>query len=86
MQDQQEFTELLQANLPAIHRFVLGTVCNHFDAEDIVQQTALKAFIHFAEFRAKFRTWLASIARNEVLGRRRRECTSRLSYLSSWRI
>jgi RNA polymerase sigma-70 factor (ECF subfamily) len=82
MRDQQEFTELLQANLPAIHRFVLGMVCNHFDAEDIVQQTALKAFIHFAEFRgeAKFRTWLASIARNEVLGQRRREYTSRLSY------
>lgn len=82
MRDQQEFTELLQTNLPALHRFVMGMVGNHFDAGDIVQETALKAFIHFTEFRAeaKFRTWLTSIALNEVRGRRRREYTSRLSY------
>jgi RNA polymerase sigma-70 factor (ECF subfamily) len=85
MRDQQEFTDLLKANLPAIHRFVLGMVGNHFDVEDIVQETALKAFIHFAEFRgeAKFRTWLASIARNEVRGKRRRESMSRMSYFES---
>ena len=82
MQDQQEFTELLRANLPAIHRFVVRMVGNHVDAEDIVQETALKAFLHFTDFRveAKFRTWLISIARNALRGRRRRESTLRLSY------
>ena len=49
-------------------------VGNHFDAEDIVQETVVKAFIHFADFRAesKFKTWLMSIAVNEVRTRRRR--------------
>jgi len=74
---------LLKTNLPAVHRFVLGMVRNHSDADDIVQDTALKAFIHFTEFRAeaKFRTWLTSIARNEVFNHRRRGSTSRVSYL-----
>jgi RNA polymerase sigma-70 factor (ECF subfamily) len=82
MRDQQEFTELLETNLPAVHHFVLGMVRNHSDADDIVQDTALKAFTHFTEFRAeaKFRTWLTSIARNEVLSHRRRRSTSRVSY------
>lgn len=82
MPNQQEFADLLQTNLLALNRFVLGMVGNHFDAADIVQETAAKAFIHFADFRAqsKFKTWLMSIALNEVRGRRRREARSRLSY------
>lgn len=82
MRNQQEFTELLETNLPAVRRFVLGMVRNHSDADDIVQDAALKAFKHFTEFRAeaKFRTWLTSIARNEVLTQRRRGSTSRVSY------
>lgn len=82
MPNQQEFSDLFQTNLLALNRFVLGMVGNHFDAADIVQETAAKAFIHFADFRAqaKFKTWLMSIALNEVRGRRRREARSRLSY------
>jgi len=85
MRDQQEFTELLETNLPAVRRFVLRMVRNQSEADDIVQDTALKAFIHFTEFRAeaKFRTWLTSIARNEVLSQRRRGYTSRVSYFES---
>jgi RNA polymerase sigma-70 factor, ECF subfamily len=82
MPNQEEFSDLLQTNLLALNRFVLGLVGNHFDAADIVQETAAKAFLHFADFRAeaKFKTWLMSIALNEVRGRRRREARSRLSY------
>jgi RNA polymerase sigma-70 factor (ECF subfamily) len=60
-------------------------VGNHFDAEDIVQETVAKAFIHFADFRAesKFKTWLMSIAVNEVRGRRRKDFRSRISYFDS---
>ncbi len=60
--------ELLQPNLLTLNRFVLRMVGNHFDAEDIVQETVIKAFVHFADFRAesKFKTWLMSIAVNEV--------------------
>jgi RNA polymerase sigma-70 factor, ECF subfamily len=78
----QDFTQMLQPNLLALNRFVVGMVGNQFDAEDIVQETVVKAFIHFADFRAesKFKTWLMSIAVNEVRSRRRREFRSRLSY------
>ena len=82
MPSQQEFTELLQPNLLPLNRFVLGMIGNQFDAEDIVQETVVKAFIHFADFRAesKFKTWLMSIAINEVRTRRRTEFRSRMSY------
>src|SRR5271154_6082765 len=82
MPSQNEFTELLQPNLLPLNRFVFGMVGNQFDAEDIVQETVVKAFIHFADFRAesKFKTWLMSIAVNEVRTRRRSEYRSRVSY------
>jgi RNA polymerase sigma-70 factor (ECF subfamily) len=78
----QEFTELLQPNLLPLNRFVCGMVGNQFEAEDIVQDTVVKAFIHFADFRgeSKFKTWLLSIALNEVGTKRRREYRSRVSY------
>jgi RNA polymerase sigma-70 factor, ECF subfamily len=83
MPQQQEFSELLESNLCALNRFVLGLVGDHFDAADIVQDTVIKAFVHFRDFRAesKFKTWLISIALNEVRGRRRRESRSRTSYV-----
>jgi RNA polymerase sigma-70 factor (ECF subfamily) len=82
MPTQQEFTELLQPNLLPLNRFVFGMVGNQFDAEDIVQETVVKAFIHFADFRAesKFKTWLMSIAVNEVRTKRRTEFRSRMTY------
>ncbi len=82
MPSQHEFTELLQPNLLPLNRFVFGMVGNQFDAEDIVQETVVKAFIHFADFRAesKFKTWLMSIALNEVRTKRRTEFRSRTSY------
>src|SRR6202167_4602633 len=83
MPSQNEFTELLQPNLIPLNRFVFGMVGNQFDAEDIVQETVVKAFTHFADFRAesKFKTWLMSIAVNEVRSRRRKDFRSRISYL-----
>ena len=42
MPNQQEFTELLQPNLLPLNRFVFGMVGNHFEAEDIVQETVVK--------------------------------------------
>src|ERR1700733_1588592 len=78
----QDFNQLIQPHLLPLNRFVLGMVGNQFDAEDIVQETVVKAFVHFADFRAesKFKTWLMSIAINEVRSRRRREFRSRMTY------
>lgn len=82
MTQREDFTQLLEQNLVPLNRFVLGMVGNPFDAEDIVQETAVKAFVHFPEFRAqsKFKTWLMSIAVNEVRSRRRRDFRSRLQF------
>lgn len=82
MPNQQDFHQLIEPHLLPLNRFVLGMVGNRFDAEDIVQETVIKAFVHFADFRAeaKFKTWLMSIAVNEARSRRRREFRSRLSY------
>jgi RNA polymerase sigma-70 factor, ECF subfamily len=83
MPGQQQFAQLLEPNLLPLNRFVRGMVGNPFDAEDIVQETVAKAFIHFGDFRAesKFKTWLMSIAVNEVRSKRRKDFRSRVSYL-----
>jgi RNA polymerase sigma-70 factor, ECF subfamily len=83
MLDQQEFTEILHFHLPGLNRFVSGMVGNRFEADDIVQETAVKALLHFRDLRedAKFKTWLMTIAVNEVRSKRRMESRSRLAYL-----
>ena len=50
-----------------------------------MQETVVKALIHFADFRgeSKFKTWLLSIALNEVGTKRRRDYRSRVSYFDS---
>jgi RNA polymerase sigma-70 factor (ECF subfamily) len=82
MPHQQDFAQLLEPNLRPLNRFVFGMVGNSYDAEDIVQDTVAKAFVHFARFRgdSTFKTWLMSIAVNEVRGRRRKEFRSRLTF------
>jgi RNA polymerase sigma-70 factor (ECF subfamily) len=53
---------------------------NGSDAEDVVQQTLLKAFLHLGQFqsKARFSTWLIQIAIHEVLQRHRLRWSSRL--------
>jgi RNA polymerase sigma-70 factor (ECF subfamily) len=45
------------------------------DAEDVVQQTFLQAFVNLVDFRcaANLRTWLTRIALNDALQRQRRQ-------------
>jgi RNA polymerase sigma-70 factor (ECF subfamily) len=78
-----QFEELIEASLLPLNRFVRALVPNPADAEDIVQETVVKAFTHFDGFRgeSKFKTWLLSIALNEVRSKRRKEFRSRLSYV-----
>ena len=59
------------------HVFVmaLALLKNEADAEDVAQETFLKAYRHLSSFRAeaRFGTWLVSIALNEARGRLRRK-------------
>lgn len=62
------FESLLAPNLPLVRRFVQTRLRASDHADDIIQQTLLRAFAHRDELRArsKFKSWLCSIAMNEV--------------------
>lgn len=62
------FMDLLEPNLGPLKRYVASVLKHSADVEDIVQQTALKAYVHLDQFRfeAQFGTWLRRIALNEI--------------------
>ena len=62
------FKALLAPNLPSLRRFVQTRLRISDHADDVVQQTLLRAFSHRHQLRAdcKFKSWLCSIAMNEV--------------------
>ena len=74
------FGELIAPHLTTLLRIVGATIGGHLEVEDIVQQTALKAFTHLRQFRfeARFSTWLIRIGLNEVRTWRRKCASSRL--------
>jgi RNA polymerase sigma-70 factor (ECF subfamily) len=65
--DFEAFTELINANKDRIYNLALRLSGNQQDAEDIVQETFLKAIDNIGQFRgdAAFGTWLYSIALNQ---------------------
>jgi RNA polymerase sigma factor (sigma-70 family) len=78
----EAFADLLRPHVKAVRSFVRKTVRNDFDVDDQVQQTLLKAYtrLHQFRFESSFRTWLISIARNEIRQNARLRCTSRLVF------
>jgi len=58
---------------------LLGILRNEAEAEDAAQDTAIKVFQNLHSFRgdSQFRTWVLSIARNEGLGRLRKQGSRR---------
>lgn len=74
--DEVAFETLVKRHRQTIFLLALRYTRVREDAEDIVQQTFLKAFVHLQEFegRSSFSTWSTSIAINQALTllRRRR--------------
>ena len=69
------FRQLVERHQGLVFTFVRNLLHSPADAEDIAQETFLAAYRHLATFdarRARFRTWLLTIARNEALSRLRR--------------
>jgi RNA polymerase sigma-70 factor (ECF subfamily) len=68
MAEQQNFSECVAQHLPFLNRVVWGLTRGDEMADDIVQQTILKALLHADQFRfqSTVKTWLSSIAINEV--------------------
>ncbi len=67
--DRLEFARLVDAASGRIYRLSLKMLGNALDAEDVLQNTFLKAFQHLNEFegRSSLSTWLYRIAANEAL-------------------
>jgi RNA polymerase sigma-70 factor (ECF subfamily) len=69
----EAFEELVRRHTQLIYRTLMAILGNATDAQDAMQDTLLSAFKHISGFqgRAKFSTWLVSIARNTALQRLR---------------
>ena len=67
--DRTEFSRLVEAYSANIYRLALRMLNHPQDAEDVLQETFLKAFRHLKTFdgRSKLSTWLFRIATNEAL-------------------
>jgi RNA polymerase sigma-70 factor (ECF subfamily) len=73
--DEAAVRAIIQANNRRLYRLARGILRNDSEAEDVVQETYVRAFTHLESFRgdASLATWLARIAMNEALGRLRRQ-------------
>ena len=73
--DEAAIRSIMQANNRRLYRLARGILRNDGEAEDVVQETYVRAFTHLDDFRggSSLATWLARIAVNEALGRLRRQ-------------
>jgi RNA polymerase sigma-70 factor (ECF subfamily) len=71
--DQHAFVLLIEPHLPAAYRLACGMLRSDLDAEDAVQEAALKAWRHFGRFRrdTDLKPWLFAIVANECRHQRR---------------
>jgi len=71
------FYELVKPYERRVYAAALAILRNENDAEDVAQESVLKALANIRQFRAeaRFSTWLIQITVNEALMRRRRERT-----------
>lgn len=79
--DRAEFSRLVDTYSANIYRLALKMLDQPQDAEDVLQETYLKAYKHLKSFdgRSKLSTWLFRIATNEALMLLRRRRTDVLS-------
>src|SRR5688572_8057576 len=73
--DEAAVRVIMQANNRRLYRLARGILRNDSEAEDVVQETYVRAFTHLESFRgdSSLATWLSRIAMNEALGRLRRQ-------------
>jgi len=73
--DEAAVRDIIKANNRRLYRLARGILRNDGEAEDVVQETYVRAFTHLNDFRGEssLSTWLSRIAMNEALGRLRRE-------------
>lgn len=71
------FRELSDTHLQSIVTFSYRILWNHAEAEDVAQETFLRAWQHASDYepKAKISTWLHRIARNVAIDRLRKQKT-----------
>jgi RNA polymerase sigma-70 factor (ECF subfamily) len=71
--DSDAFGALAEEHRAGLQRLCFKMTGSHEEAEDLVQDTLLKAYVHIAEFelRSSLRTWLYRIATNAALDHQR---------------
>jgi RNA polymerase sigma-70 factor (ECF subfamily) len=77
--DLEAFTDLVNRYERKIYRLAKNITQNDDDAEDVLQETFMKAYSHLKNFegQSKFYTWLVRIAVNEALMKLRKRKTDR---------
>ncbi len=77
--DNRAFAELVKRYEARIFRLAQHITQNREDAEDVLQETFLKAYEHLDQFQgnSKFYTWIVRIAVNQALMKLRRRKTDR---------
>jgi RNA polymerase sigma-70 factor, ECF subfamily len=77
--DTRAFSELVRRYEGKIFRLAQHVTGNREDAEDVLQETFLKAYEHLDQFQgnSKFYTWIVRIAVNQALMKLRRRKTDR---------
>jgi len=80
--DRAEFASLVEEYSPMIYRLGLKMLNNPQDAEDILQETFIKAYKHIGKFdgRSSVSTWLYRIATNEALMSLRKKRPDTISF------
>jgi RNA polymerase sigma-70 factor (ECF subfamily) len=73
--DESAFAALVDRHLPGVYSFAARLVGSKEEAEDIAQQTFVKAWKNLRRFRKgmRFRTWLLAIARNTAIDELRKK-------------
>ncbi len=73
--DEVAIRSIMQTNNRRLYRLARGILRNDSEAEDVVQETYVRALTHLQDFRgdSSLATWLSRIAMNEALGRLRRQ-------------
>jgi RNA polymerase sigma-70 factor, ECF subfamily len=72
--DGSAFRTIMQRHNRRLYRMARSVVLNDSEAEDVVQESYVRAFINLDQFRgdSSLATWLSRIVLNEALGRLRR--------------
>lgn len=80
--DRAEFARLVERYDSFVYRLALRILGNQQDAEDVLQETFIKALKHLKDFdgRSSLSTWLYRIATNEALMILRKEKGNTLSF------